>query len=167
MTGDLHFLNCRMTGNRGASFVSCKYGRRGPFLDAVNLTSCELRCDEGEGRHYGFIFDADGEVRNCKLEMGRRTAFVGWSRRSDANPRFIANEVHGSGFAAGRPILRVKATAGVPVIERNRFVVPDSTALKGAGGRSPILVDNPNARIAGNRILTEQQFLLDRINPAT
>ena len=165
MTGDLRFQNCRMIGNRGTSFIACKYGRRGPFLEQISLESCQFQCDEDGDSRYGFIFDADGEVRDCTLQMRQRTAFIGWSPLSDARPRFSGNEVHGRNIGPGHPLLRVRKSGGVPIIEGNRFIVPDATALNGAAGRSVIVVDNPNAIVRDNRILTEQELLLNRVGP--
>jgi hypothetical protein len=155
LTGDIQFLNCRMFGNRGTSFVAWKYGRRaGRFLERVTVRSCHLKCDESGPSRYGFIFDVpDGEVANCTLEMGDRTAFVGWARISDAKPRFVNNTVHGSYPNPGRPLLVVRPTLGGPVIENNRFVVADRRALSESNRPSIIVVENPNAILRNNQIL--------------
>ncbi len=148
LTGEIQFQGCRMIGNRGTSFVACKYTRRaGRFLEQVTLRSCELKCDAAGLSRYGFIFDVPGgEVTNCTLEMGDRTAFVGWYQISDADPRFVGNTVQGRGPRPARPLLVVRQTLGRPVIERNRLIVPRGQA-KG------IVVNNPNAIVRENEIL--------------
>jgi hypothetical protein len=155
LTGDIQFQGCRMIGNRGTSFVAWKYGRRaGRFLENITLRSCQLKCDESGPSRYGFIFDVPGgEVANCTLEMGDRTAYLGWARISDASPRFVDNTVHGHYPNPGQPLLVVRQTLGGPVIEDNRFIIADARALNAANRASIIVVENPNAIVRNNQIL--------------
>jgi hypothetical protein len=156
LTGDIEFQNCRMIGNRGTSFVAWKFGKRvGRILENVTLRSCHLKCDESGPSRYGFIFDVPGgEVIDCKLEMGGRTAYVGWARISDASPRFLKNAVHGRHPHPGRPLLVVRATRGGPVIEGNRLIISEAQALSAANRPSILVVENPNAIVRDNQILS-------------
>jgi hypothetical protein len=156
ITGEIYFEGCRMVGNHGAALLACLSGLQGPFLDRISLHSCQLRCDQTGASRYGFIFDVpDGEVTNCTLHMGRRTAFLGWSRLSEARFRFSANDVHGRNPGSRRPLLHVRAGAGAPVIERNRFLVSSATLLDPLTRKSIIRIDNPNAVLRANQILVE------------
>ncbi len=156
LTGDLQFRNCRMIGNRGLSFAASKFGRRGRSIEQISLQDCELQCLENGPSRYGFIFDVpDGEVSNCTLRMLDRTAFIGWSRLSDARFRFVGNSVYGRNPTQGRPLLHIRSTRGAPVVENNRIIVSGATVLNESSRPAIIRVDNPNAILRNNEILAE------------
>lgn len=156
MTGDLHFANCRMIGNRGIAFAACKYGPSGRFVEQISVESCLLQCDESDAIRYGFIFDVEGgHVTNCTLRMNGRTAYIGWRRRSDARPRFSSNTVYGRNRGRVSPLVYVRPTNGAPVVEGNRFIITGATGLNAADRRSVMIVGNPNAIVRDNQILAE------------
>lgn len=153
LTGDILFRNCRMVGNYGAAFLAGKFARGQRFLEQVNVDSCLLQCDQRLGGRYGFIFDvAGGQVTNCTLRMENRTAYIGWYRQSDANPRFAGNTVSAKDPRPGHPVLEVRATRGAPVIEDNRFVA-ESPTLGATALSWLVAIGNPNAILRRNQLL--------------
>ena len=154
LTGDIFFRSCRMAGNYGAAFLASKFLPGERFLEQVTVQSCHLECNDGlSGGQDGFIFDVPGgAVLGCTLQMKDKTAYLGWYRVSDADPRFAGNTVTGRNSDANRPIFAVRPTTGAPTIENNRFA-GEQQQPKPAGGPASamVFVDNPNAILRNNR----------------
>jgi hypothetical protein len=154
LTGEIVFSGCRMVGNVGSSFVAGKFAKGQRFLEQVALRSCYLACVQGEqGSRYGFIFDvAGGEVTGCTLQLYDKTAFLGWYAQSDASFRFVGNTVYGRNPGRGRPLITVRPTKGVPVIEQNRLIAEGGSPLGEAAKPWLINVANPNAIVRDNQL---------------
>jgi hypothetical protein len=153
LTGDLVFRRSRMVGNRGTTLVACKYSLGQRYIERVRLEACRLECEDSSPSRYGFIFDAaDGEVRDCTLQMGNRTAFIGWRRHSDASWRFTGNTVTGANVGPRHALAYVRRSLGTIIVENNRFFA-DAAPPHGAAARPWLLVvDNPNAIVRNNQL---------------
>lgn len=140
LTGNLVFRGCRMTGNRGKSFVVAAYTGRNPVSEKVTLDHCLLEADQVSTSRYGLIFDVPGgTISNCTLTMGNKTAFIGWGATSDASPIFRGNLVTGYSGGSNRPFFQLRKGAGAPLLEQNRFI-GDHHAPEPGSSRAPQLV---------------------------
>jgi hypothetical protein len=153
LTGDILIRGCRLTGNVGAALVAAKYVDSMRFIEDVTIDSCQIECGDGTaaGRD-GLIFDVPGGiVRNCTLRMRDKTAYLGWYPDSDADTRFLGNQLYGRNSGRNRPIFAVRPTRGSPLIEGNRFV-GEQRVPKDPRGAWLVFIDNPNATARMNSI---------------
>jgi len=150
LTGDLLFRRCRLIGNLGKSFVAAAYTGAAPVSEKVSLDHCLLQADQASASRYGLIFDVPGgSISNCTLDMGGKTAFIGWAASSDASPVLRDNLVTGHSGGPNRPFFLLRNGRGSPLLERNRFT-GERHPQRSAKGPQMIVFDNPNATVRDN-----------------
>lgn len=158
LTGNLSFRDCRMIGNLGKAFVVAAYTGADPVSENVSLEDCLLEADQLSTSRYGLIFDVPGgTISNCTLNMGDKTAFVGWAAQSDASPVLKNNVITGYSGGSNRPFFLLKNGRGAPLLQENRFEGQHHQPQ--ASGKGPQLVelDNSNAIVRDNDFFLPQE----------
>jgi polygalacturonase len=151
LTGNITLRNCRMIGNLGGALLAGQVHGTEATIENIIVEACTIQASAASQSRYGLIFDVPGgAITGCTIDMVDKNAFIGWYPQSSANPRFSGNTVSGT----SRPILIVRRTRGSPVIEGNRFV-RSGGLVRGASGAQLLQVNNPNARVRDNQVLTE------------
>jgi hypothetical protein len=155
LTGNIRLRNCRMIGNLGGALLAAQLHGTEATIENVSVEGCTLQASAASPSRYGMIFDVPGgAITGCTLDMADKTAFLGWYPQSSASPRFSGNTVSGTG--PGRALLIVRRTRGSPVVEGNRFITAAGPMRGRFGtGAPPIRVDNPNAVLRNNQIVTQ------------
>ena len=159
LTGNLSFRDCRMIGNLGKAFVVAAYTGADPVSENVSLDHCLLEADQVSTSRYGLIFDVPGgTISNCTLNMGNKTAFVGWAAQSDASLVLKGNVITGYSGGSNRPFFLLKNGRGVPLLEGNRFEGQHHQPQPGsAKGPQLVELDNSSAIVRGNYFFLPQE----------
>jgi hypothetical protein len=155
LTGNIRLRNCRMIGNLGGALLAAQVHGAEATIENVIVEACILQASAASPSRYGMIFDVPGgAITGCTLDMADKTAFLGWYPQSSASPTFSGNTVSGSG--SGRALLVVRRTRGAPIVESNRFITAGGP-LRGRPGTGvqALRVDNPNAILRNNQVVTQ------------
>lgn len=154
LTGKLGFRDCRFVGNVGSSFIAVLF----EAIDRTALERCTLECSAASPSRYGFMFDVSGSVTGCTLKMIDKTAFLGWSARSNSSPTFSGNSVSGHSGGPNRPFFMLRPTRGAPLIEANEFAGDRHPNTAGSPTTSQLVwLDNSNATVRQNRFFLPAQ----------